>query len=143
MHRRSQVLGDEQRVSGGVIAQDLNEAGWSRDSREHGGDHLRHVVFGQDGHDHAFDTPRKQSRHSLASFVGLDADLFGAVSFDGPLATGSLGLALPSGMDEAALAADLTLGGSVELVYNAVPEPGTLALLAMGLIGMLVWRRRK
>ena len=80
---------------------------------------------------------------SIASFVELNTGVFGAVSFDGPLPTGSLGLVLPSGLDESTLAADLSLRGSVELVYKAVPEPGTLAMLAMGLMGLIVWRRRQ
>lgn len=30
-----------------------------------------------------------------------------------------------------------------EVVYNAVPEPSTLVMLAMGLLGILVWRCRR
>ena len=82
---------------------------------------------------------------SLAGFVELDAELFGAVSFDGSLADGSLGPILPAGLDEATLLADLTAssagGAVISIAYNAVPEPGTLAMLAMSLMGLLVWRR--
>ncbi len=83
---------------------------------------------------------------SLAEFVQLDAELFGAVSFDGLLANGSLGSILPAGLDEVTLLADLTAsnagGATIAIAYNAVPEPGTLAMLILGLFGMLVWQRR-
>jgi len=56
---------------------------------------------------------------------------------------GSMGMVLPAGLDEATLTGDLTILGSAELIYQAVPEPGTLALLAMGFVGLLAWRRRR
>jgi len=83
-----------------------------------------------------------EADETLASFVELTPEVFGAVSFDGALPMGSLGMVLPAGLDEATLTGDLTILGSAELVYQAVPEPGTLALLAMSLVGLLVWRRR-
>ncbi len=33
--------------------------------------------------------------------------------------------------------------GDQTAVTSAVPEPGTLAMLAMGLLGLLIWRRKR
>ena len=50
---------------------------------------------------------------------------------------------------------DVDLGGDLSLAYTiagipgvftasvVVPEPGTLMLLLSGLVGLLIWRRRK
>jgi len=72
----------------------------------------------------------------------VDGDMVEAASFDVAIPMGSVGMVLPVGLDEATLTGDLSVRSSAELVYQAFPGPGTLALLAIVLVGLLVARRR-